>query len=370
MSPALLPETASMRQWTHHQELLVGAFSARCAGGDGSGLAQFLPPDRTTFFAYGRQALAEALRRVGVVAGDAVLVPGFICRDALVSLAALGAVPRFYAVGEDLTTDRNELERAARGRARAVVAVNYFGFPQELGPFQDCCTAHGVQLIEDNAHGFLSSAGNKPLGRRGDLGVLSLRKTLAVPNGAAVIDNRPDPPPSEGSVIYYDSPSSAEWRFRLKAAIKPLIGVVGLPAARMLSVVREIPTAGAARAFPTHAHEVAAEKSMPQEAFSPMTVRLLSRCNVDAERARRRGLYQWCHKTLADVREVRPVFGDLPNGVVPYGYPFLFLGDHRTLITESRRRDLLVQRWPDLPAVVEPGAPAHYRSIRMVSFLW
>jgi dTDP-4-amino-4,6-dideoxygalactose transaminase len=131
----------------------------RDARGHGTGLDRFLPPDRTTLFACGREGLAEPLWRAGVVARDTVLLPSFICCSPLASLAALGPSPRFYDVGQDLTTDKKELHRAARGRARAVVAVYYFGFPQELAPFKDWCVEEGARLIEDNAHGFLSSAG-------------------------------------------------------------------------------------------------------------------------------------------------------------------------------------------------------------------
>jgi hypothetical protein len=249
-----------------------------------------------------------------------------------------------------------------------VVAVNYFGFPQELAPFKEWCAERGARLIEDNAHGFLSAAGADPLGRRGDFGVLSLRKTLALPNGAALIDNRPGPPTPGSSIVYRGSPSTAERRFRVKAAIKSCIGIAGLPAARVFAAVREMPVVAARGALA--AADGAADERMPQEGFSSMTVHLLQRCDVDAERARRRTLYRSWREALLGVRGVRPLFGDLPQGVVPLGCPFVFVGDQAGLIARWRRRGILVMRWPDLPAAVERTAPAYYRSIMLVSFLW
>mgnify|MGYP003896109965 FL=1 len=68
-----------------------------------------------------------------------------------------------------------------------MLAVNYFGFAQDLSPFREYCSTTGATLIEDNAHGFLSkdSAGNL-LGTRADLGITSIRKTFRLVNGAAL----------------------------------------------------------------------------------------------------------------------------------------------------------------------------------------
>ena len=72
-------------------------------------------------------------------------------------------------------------------QCKAVLAVNYFGFAQDLAPFREYCLRTGATLVEDNAHGFLSKdASGVLLGTRADLGITSIRKTFRLVNGAAL----------------------------------------------------------------------------------------------------------------------------------------------------------------------------------------
>ena len=146
-------------------------------------------PGAFRFFSLGRHALAEALRAAGINAGDKILLPDFICRDVLASLAAVGAQVVWYPVGEDL---RPASAVETWPEASAVVAVNYFGFPQPLEPFCAYAARTGAVLIEDNAHGFLSRDGaGRWLGTRGNAGIFSLRKILPLADGAALVVHDP-----------------------------------------------------------------------------------------------------------------------------------------------------------------------------------
>ena len=72
-------------------------------------------------------------------------------------------------------------------QCKAVLAVNYFGFAQDLVPFREYCLRTGATLIEDNAHGFLSKdTSGVLLGTRANLGITSIRKTFRLVNGAAL----------------------------------------------------------------------------------------------------------------------------------------------------------------------------------------
>ena len=151
------------------------------------------------YFSYGRHAIHAAIETAGIGMGDKVLLPSFICRELLSSINVTGATPIYYNVDESLQLS---LPQESLPHAHAILAVNFFGFPQDIAPFRAFCDRTGAILIEDNAHGFLSRDEHGIiLGTRGDFGIFSLRKTLPIPNGAALLINTKGrkwtlPPPS------------------------------------------------------------------------------------------------------------------------------------------------------------------------------
>lgn len=352
------------------ERALLTIYTTCCGGGNGIERERYLPPNRTKFYGYGRQAFAEGLRRAGLGAGDQVLLPGFLCGEVLASLSVVGAIPKFYTVDELLHADVASWESIVSKSIRAVVVVNYFGFPQPLGRIREWCRAHNATLIEDNAHGFLSEDGDVPLGRRGDLGVFSLRKTLALPNGAALVDNRHDEMDADG--FSFRGPCrSAEWRYRAKIPLKELIELTGLRGARIvLGSIRMLRLAVTGARIPIAPWD--RETVIPQEAISPLTARLLRRCDVPSERQRRRGLYRLCRELLDGAPDVRPLFDTLPDGVVPQGFPFLYTGkDRSSLIKAWERRGVPILAWPDhLPTAIQLHVPDHYGRVMFVPFLW
>ena len=85
--------------------------------------------DAIRYFSLGRHALAAGLRALGVGAGQSILLPEYICRDLLAAVHAVGALPVFYPVALNLCPATPQENWPA---ASAVLAVDYFGFPQPL----------------------------------------------------------------------------------------------------------------------------------------------------------------------------------------------------------------------------------------------
>jgi hypothetical protein len=350
---------------------LLGIFTATGTTGDGAGLDRFLPPGRTTLCGYGRQALAIGLHRVGTGAGDVVLLPGFICRDLIGAVRTVGAEVVFYDIDEQFHIVADSLDRAGASRVRAVVAVNYFGFPQPLDDLFPWCRAHGAVLIEDNAHGFLSADGDIPLGHRGDLGIFSLRKTLALPNGGALVDNRPEEADSLGGAPRFeDSSLRIEVAWAAKRGVKRVMAFGGpSTVGPVLGAIR-----GLRRFAPGSDVEIMspdAEIAIPQEKLAPVTRRLLQRTAVDEEITRRRKLYRECDALLKDASEVRPLFSELPAEVVPQGFPFVYVGNEpRQFADRWWRLGVPIVSWPDLPHAFASNAPPHCHRVMLVPFLW
>src|SRR6266550_4661429 len=96
-------------------------------------IEDLLAPAALRYFSYGRVALAEALKWAGLKKGESVLLPEFICREVAAAVSSAGGISAYYPVGKNLQPS-SDLSRFPP--ARAVVAVNYFGFPQNLNIFK------------------------------------------------------------------------------------------------------------------------------------------------------------------------------------------------------------------------------------------
>ncbi|MBZ0220831.1 MAG: DegT/DnrJ/EryC1/StrS family aminotransferase [Candidatus Methylomirabilis sp.] len=158
-----------------------------------SALDEIIGSDRAVLFGYARTALEYGYRHLGLGEGDEVLYPDLICDVLMVPCQRLGLKVRFYSVGPDLGPDLESVARLITEKTRAVLAVNYFGFPQDLKKLSEVCKRNGLYLIEDSSHGFLGKADGMALGTRGDIGLLSFRKLVPILNGAALLVNRGAP---------------------------------------------------------------------------------------------------------------------------------------------------------------------------------
>lgn len=319
------------------------------------------------YFSFGRHALSEGLIISGIKEGDKVLLPGFICRDLLASINSIGAIPIYYEVDKKLKicTAPEDLPDA-----KAILAVNYFGFTQDLVPFRKYCEQTGAVLIEDNAHGLFSQdEDGKLLGTRGDIGIFSFRKTVPIPNGAALVVNNPDIAYRLTPQIQFngkhESPS-----FKIKQELRRLSPLIG--STSMQSIISCI------RFFRKLLTGYEIYPSMPDNEYilpaqvSPCGSLLSYMASVDIveEKDRRRELYMWVD-TLLKHLDCEPVFKTLPDDVVPYSYPFYTRPSEIVRIKAILKKcSLQCFQWPDLPEAMKPVALEHYKNMWNVQFLW
>jgi dTDP-4-amino-4,6-dideoxygalactose transaminase len=128
----------------------------------------------------GTDALAFALRAIGVGRGDRVLVTSLSFIASASSILAVGARPVFVDIDpETLLMLPADLERkiSAGGPARALLAVHLFGRALPASIFR-IAEAHGIPVVEDAAQA-LGSVGEDgiPAGRRGLVSCLSFDPT-------------------------------------------------------------------------------------------------------------------------------------------------------------------------------------------------
>lgn len=314
--------------------------------------ADVYAPSAFRLYSHARNALAEALRLAGA-SGGPVLVPAFICRDLLASVAAAGARPVWLPLDAGFAP---ALPPDRWPDARAVLAVDFFGWPQDLSPYEAYARRTGAVVVEDAAHALFSRAADgRLLGTRAPLGVLSLRKSLPLPDGAALLagaDYAARLPPA--------LPHRAVRRL-LKAAARPVLGFAGARAAHA--------ALSAMRALRRPADAPGSEEDLPlppnpcAELAKPLS------CGGPAEEtARRRRLWRLCDD-LSRRAGIAPAFPSLPDGVVPYAYA-LRSSDPARAAAAFGRAGLRLLPWPDLPRAVAETAPTHYKDVFLVHFLW
>lgn len=310
-------------------------------------------------FAYARHALVAALRHLNARPGDLVAIPEFICRDVLASLHHAGVQPSFYPVGRDL----RPLDSSIDDSIHFVLMVNYFGFPQNVSEFRSKWP--NAQIIEDNAHGYLSRDENGVnLGTRTEAGITSCRKTILLPDGAMLHTASP----SDTRVNSVVESRILSLGFIIRATSSRLERTTGLPFNYVLrAMLRAVRKARTGQTLPRP--DDMAEIELPAEIrMSRVALKILEKVDDEQEIQRRRRLFESCLE-VASRNGVDAIFGELPTGCAPYGFPFVAHTQIPALEEFARRQHCEVIGWPDLPNAISVPSDHFYRNVRVVNFL-
>jgi dTDP-4-amino-4,6-dideoxygalactose transaminase len=126
--------------------------------------------------------------------GDEVILPSFTFVSTVNAYALRGARPVFADIRPDtLNLDEAQLESLVTPRTRAVVPVHYAGVGCEMDAILDVARRHGLEVVEDNAHGLLGTYRGRLLGSFGALSTLSFHETknFTCGEGGALVINEP-----------------------------------------------------------------------------------------------------------------------------------------------------------------------------------
>jgi hypothetical protein len=312
-----------------------------------------LEKSNARFFGYARAALFHGIKLLGITPGQNVLLPSLICSTAVAPFHALGIHTRYYPVGAHFEPDLDYAARLVDHLTRAFVLVHHFGFPQDVTAARCFCKNHGLPFIEDNAHGFLSALRDTALGSSGDISVFSLRKTLPVPDGAALLVNDPALIASMDGI---DLPRSSAFptlhaAFLLRNLIRNaelLLGkpfVLSLKTGKNTTALREI-TSG-----PKHqgAMEALSDFLMP---CSLLTKVLIRHFNWELLKLTRITAFSyWSSYFHSNRDDAKPVFSELIPGTVPYVFP-VTVADREAWIERMAQQGVECFSWPDLPSDV------------------
>ena len=137
-------------------------------------------------------ALEMAAILADIQPGDEVIMPSYTFVSTANAFVLRGAVPVFVDIrGDTLNIDEMLIEAAITPRTKAIVPVHYAGVACEMDVIMDIARRHKLLVIEDAAHGIISSFKGRALGAIGHLGAHSFHETknITAGEGGALLVN-------------------------------------------------------------------------------------------------------------------------------------------------------------------------------------
>lgn len=155
--------------------------------------AQYLGVKHVVAVGSGTDALAIALRALGIGHGDEVIMPSWTCTPTAAAVALAGARPVFIDISDETQTLNPDLiEEAITENTKAVIPVHLYGRAADMNAIMNIASYHALHVVEDacQAHGAMS--GGKRVGSFGIAGCFSFYPTKnlsAIGDGGAVVTN-------------------------------------------------------------------------------------------------------------------------------------------------------------------------------------
>lgn len=253
----------------------------------------------------------------------------------------LGGNVQLFSLLPDLTPDWPQLDvcLSACGKAVALVLPHYFGFPQSIKTVQAWCKRHQVAYVEDCSHAMFGVYDGAPIGSFGDCAIASPYKFFASENGGVLRGVHPDidasrPAPglrAELKAVWRSWESLLQqWHRRLSVSAGDDASPCGTDA------VNE--DAGISRQYDPAAEDMQALR------WSRLSLHFSSVGRIAV--ARRQNYLAWLD-VASTMPGCRPLFRELPAGVVPYMFP-LWLDHPERAFYRLKRAGMPIFRWDEL----------------------
>lgn len=309
---------------------------------------------------WARNALFHGVKALRLPAGSTILAPAYHCVSAIEPLRQAGAQVRYYNVTRDGSVDFKDIEARFDRSVKAMLAIHYFGFPQQIGRLQAWCMDRRVRLIEDCAHVLTGQNDGRRLGTFGDIAVFSYRKLLPLYDGGQLVLNDE----SLEAPSAWEQPS---WIYSLKemkgvldkiadesggAVTKAMSALIRVPSKLLRQTVADASRSGLALAVNSCSVEFdATQASIP---ISRWSRRIMGNVSVQEVAERRRANYAALVKLLGSVKGVQCLFPDLGADVCPWVCPVI-VPDRTDLHVQLRALGIPAATWG---GVIHPSLPA------------
>jgi len=143
----------------------------------------------------GTDALAIALRALGIGRGDEVITTPLSAAYTALAVMMVGARPVFADIDpERLTIDPVAIASAVTPRTVAILPVHLYGQPADMMAIADVAERHGLAIVEDCCQAHLATCDGQPIGSFGTAAAYSFYPTKnlgALGDGGALSTNDP-----------------------------------------------------------------------------------------------------------------------------------------------------------------------------------
>ena len=296
-------------------------------------VASWFEKRKAYYFHKGRITIRYICELMDIKKGDEILVPAYNCGSEIDPLIKGGASVVPYRVDRSACIDMDDLCRRITGKTKAVYITHYFGFPQAAREIKRICQLRGLYLIEDCALSLFSRDGSEKLGTFGDVSLFSLTKSLPVPDGGILIINNPEL-------------KKGDWRREKAHDIEVLRRSLGLSKSnilrglskhvytyhlyqllfKILSARRKasyIAESQTPETRPDILPDMYYNEKLNNKSISGIAGRMLGTFSAEFIIKKRRENFLHLGALLEHLREVKPLFTSLPEGVCPLHFPVI-----------------------------------------------
>ena len=314
-------------------------------------------PVRRSFY-LARSAIFHLFRTLGLREDQQVLVPDYHSGNEVSAIRAAGARIRFYRIRRNLQPDMEQLETLSRAGARVLYVIHFMGWPQPLAELSELCARTGMLMVEDCALALLSGTREHPVGTCGEYSIYCLYKTLPLPNGGLLVQNRNVLQPLQNITLRAPGRLSVAGRSSelLLAWLRGRSRPIGTALARLKSLAGRILTAVSVHRVPVG--DIGFDPKHLDLGMSKICDSLIDRFDYDAIRDRRRANYLHMQQRLAG--NATMLCPTLDDAVCPLFFPILVKRKHESAEALRARGIQAVELWnygdPELPRAASADA--------------
>lgn len=129
---------------------------------------------------------------LGIVAGDEMIVPTYLCAETIALLHSRGILPVYAHCLPGLPgIDERRVAELVTPATKAIVVKHYGGMATDMDTVMEIAAENGLPVIEDAGQGIDAYYKNRALGTTGHMGILCFdeAKNISCGDGAALVLN-------------------------------------------------------------------------------------------------------------------------------------------------------------------------------------